>query len=130
MVVTTEASWVPLARWLLLSVVLGAFPVGGTVLWQYFTGATDPWGPGLNHGQLLIAAVGLSAASLSRLIRRSLSDTDMLLCFIALIQALVGAFLFALASTTQTQAGRLVPASVFWWIIAAIVGIFCVRSAP
>lgn len=134
LLVTTEAWWVAHVRWILLSVGLGVVPILGTVLFEVIVDARDPLAPAMSHGQLLIAAVGLSGSSLSRLIRKAMSDAAIAVGALCIVQALVGTFLFAMIAVAASQqatgiphADRLVALSIAWWLFAVVVGSACVR---
>ncbi len=81
-------------RWLTFSVALGFFPIGAILIAALlFRIAPDrAFRAALGEGQLLIAAVALSGASVGRILTmHQVSDRGVLLAGVSLFQSLLGA---------------------------------------
>jgi hypothetical protein len=87
-------------KWFWFGAAIGVVPILATMLWAWWwLGISDWWSPAIGHGQLLIAAVGLSGATISRFIGDgTATGADWCLSGLAVILALLGIVLFTTAS--------------------------------
>ncbi len=100
----------------------------GTILWSLIESKPDPLGPALGHGQLLIAATGLSGSSLNRIVRKTMSDWSVVLVGVSFLHALIGTLLFGLINLGPGgDIGRVIELSTIWWAAGVLVGVPCVE---
>ena len=98
-------------------------------LWRFMISEGDLWSPVMDHGQLLIGAVGVSGSSVARLVRRSISNPAIVVIVASFFQATLGSLLFAtlVALPGQAQPDRVVGLSLIFWLLAVLLGALSVE---